>query len=1005
MTAALFLTTCLAAGEAPWSADFAHQPLAARPRLEVRYADATRAVALIEAETYQLALPLRSDPPRRATVARPDGTALAELHLSAEVGGVSYTAAAASEPSRINLYRRGPYYCDVRWFDVQLVNAAGEALPVRGEVILHCYPEKVHAQVIAHATGAVAAGRLSLALSETTGLAVRTGEPAAWEALAEGDQPSTTLAFAPAAGAAYPVDLDPAATIELRHGLEASYDPVRGSYLVWTDNPGGFSYHYYTNPNHYETATVRLTNGAAPAKVYLCHATRQRPGSVECGVILDERGDPLPLTVQISKNFAGEKEEPFYNPTDIPFSETFVPLYLAAGETRELTSLHLYQNWGNHPLKQFSSLGAWMDYFHSSTGVTETTCFVPFKFGGLPGVSIADFRAMSQRLWASQPQHDNVAGHRHVLYRSGGQWHYSEYLGTTYRSTGPSWMDISLDYLSDDGALRTRLDSFELPQTDELRNFQRLRIDVQAPVHIDDLGTMFRLMDATSRIQRLRFTHAAYGSAGATATVRELAVEDGFALAGVPLEGEAPWAAIYGTRYQAEQGHQMGANAFCVRRFEARLGGQSRGPAVAVETHESGDTNLALTVAGGQADLVPGDFVEVDFYLMPYGDDDDDDATPREDSVRYGPDAPRMTSVAAGTKLSDFPTRLRAEGGRAEFSLAGGANAVPVIIEGLTDRRPPRMEQRIGEAWREVKQSTVGNDGVQTFVAEDGSFGAVFLVAGGAEQTYRLAAPAVAGVRVWRQQERPEQYPRNLLAIQAEWMTGPLLLRFPETINSRMGLHQIDHHRDDMIPLVDGRTLEGWHPGPGGSWWFDWTLAEGCRAGGIATPREDYVDLEFWFFNGSDEPTHVHTQFCLMLHSPELRDGDGRRQYIRSGGRWVAMAETDRGRGKLELSHYPIAGGPSLDWIQEGPDGWGRARTVADVGLPAVVSTDGRHVMGIHWQRPPSMLSNWHIPCFHADPTWPNCPPGEQVRVKGRIWLLEGGLDELWARWEADFGG
>ena len=129
-------------------------------------------------------------------------------------------------------------------------------------------------------------------------------------------------------------------------------------------------------------------------------------------MILDQEGHPMPMVVQVSKNFAGEKEEKFYNPRDTPFSETYFPLYLEPGETVTLTSLHLYQNWGRHMTKHWSSLGAWMDYFHSSTGVTETTCYVPFKFAGIGGVAIADFRAMSQpTFWGGQPQHDNLAGH------------------------------------------------------------------------------------------------------------------------------------------------------------------------------------------------------------------------------------------------------------------------------------------------------------------------------------------------------------------------------------------------------------------------------------------------------------------------------------------------------------------------------------------------------------------------------------------------------------------
>ncbi len=144
--------------------------------------------------------------------------------------------------------------------------------------------------------------------------------------------------------------------------------------------------------------------------------------------MLDKDGHPMPLVVQVSKNFAGEKEEKFYNPRDTPFSETYFPLYLEPGERTTLTSLHLYQNWGRHMTKHWSSLGAWMDYFHSSTGVTETTCYVPFKFAGIGGVSIADFRAMSQEtFWSGQPQHDNLAGHSFLSFYDGQNWQHAKY--------------------------------------------------------------------------------------------------------------------------------------------------------------------------------------------------------------------------------------------------------------------------------------------------------------------------------------------------------------------------------------------------------------------------------------------------------------------------------------------------------------------------------------------------------------------------------------------------
>ena len=244
------------------------------------------------------------------------------------------------------------------------------------------------------------------------------------------------------------------------------YDAVRGCYTIGSHNPGGFEEHFFEHPNYRELVTFTVRNDDVPRKIYICHETSSGSrGQVEGGVVLDADGHPLPLTVQVSKNFAGEKEERFYNPPDTPFSENYFPLYLDAGESQTLTSVHLYQNWGRHMTKHFSSLGAWMDYFHSSTGVTETTCYVPFKFGGLPGVAIADFRAMSQdTFWNGQPQHDNVAGHSFLSYHDGQQWQYLTYRGTTYDSTGPNWMDIGLEYLSSDGKIRATFARGSIPR-------------------------------------------------------------------------------------------------------------------------------------------------------------------------------------------------------------------------------------------------------------------------------------------------------------------------------------------------------------------------------------------------------------------------------------------------------------------------------------------------------------------------------------------------------------
>lgn len=53
------------------------------------------------------------------------------------------------------------------------------------------------------------------------------------------------------------------------------------------------------------------------------------------------------------------------------------------------------------------------------------------------------------------------------------------------------------------------------------------------------------------------------------------------------------------------------------------------------------------------------------------------------------------------------------------------------------------------------------------------------------------------------------------------------------------------------------------------------------------------------------------------------------------------------------------------------------------------------------WTNPP-------VPCIHSDPIFPDCPPGETVRVQGRMWFYEGDeiekkLDELSQRLELHY--
>jgi len=939
-----------------------------REALEVRYTDKSRTAFEILAEAYHLRGELRA--PHRLTRAR-----RASLWLSTEIQcerGRFYRQGNARTSSRINLYRRGPYFCELHWLDLQWGDDKGRLFPLKGDLTLFCYPEKLLVSLTLHATKDIAPFELTVRGKRKISFQVLE--------LAEGEKHQVSFSLF---GEEAPLSKD---ALEVLEGeTEARYDEVRGCYLVGSFNPGGFEEHFYDHPNAYEGVRFRIHNAGRARKITVCHQTvRGAKGSVEGAVLLDEEGHPLPITVQISKNFAGEKEEKFYNPEDTPFSETYFPLYLDKGETVDVTSLHLYQNWGRHMVKQFSSLGAWMDYFHSSTGVTETTCYVPFKFAGLPGVAIADFRAMSQEsFWGGQPQHDNVAGHSFLSYKADGEWQYMMYRGTTYHSTGPNWMDIELHYLSGDGKIRASVRTFELPQKDELRNFIGVRYEVLDPVTVKEAGENLRLLRITSRIQRLRYTHF-HASDG---FVKALDFsEEGLQVKGHPLLQQGAFMAL--------TGEAKGSNAVILRCWDAQVRSSDLAPAASLWCEKDRDTELFLTVDQEEVTLRPKDVLSFEAVWLPFGKVHDS-RVPAREAVVYGEKAPRVEQVLNGVKLSDFPTRLKAEDGKVECILSGGRDLIPVIVENLPDYRRPQIYRKESIGWRLLGQGRTGAwDGVQVFSQGPGRFGAVFLL---------HSDPTPQHVRIVLAKERemrpkiqvtglslPSEGIQHVALIQAPWMETPVQLRYPETLQTD-GLDYIDHVREDMPARSPLSPLaEDWRQGEGGSLWFQWEF-EKHKAGGRISPNEDDVDLEFWVRNQAASPLPVAVQFCSVLAGTIFEDRTLDRTWVHIDGAWKRMKDTDRGGGKFELCHYPVMDGPDV----HGAGDWGASSERTDANLVAATSKDGKYVFAVAWPRPRSILSNAFIPCIHADPLLPDCPPGRRVHLRGKLYLMEGALEDV----------
>jgi hypothetical protein len=108
-------------------------------------------------------------------------------------------------------------------------------------------------------------------------------------------------------------------------------------------------------------------------------------------------------------------------------------------------------------------------------------------------------------------------------------------------------------------------------------------------------------------------------------------------------------------------------------------------------------------------------------------------------------------------------------------------------------------------------------------------------------------------------------------------------------------------------------------------------------------PKEQSVEMELWLRNGTDQTLPgLRTQICAMLKgAPAFNE---------------------------QTTTNKIFKCPSV----------------------AVHSADGENWILMAWERCGRAWGQPLVPCLHADPVMADCPPGDTVRVRGRLWFAHG---------------
>lgn len=508
------------------------------------------------------------------------------------------------------------------------------------------------------------------------------------------------------------------------------YDALTGAYTLRMD---GTDFNTaYANPNLQFKAPITITCDDNDREIYI--RSKGEQGGLEAGAILDDTNTLVPINVQVCKNFGGDGGEPFYGIKDYQYGDSFFPVSLKANETVSFTLLNLYQNWGNNPLKQLSSIEFHVSYYHLSTGTTESNCIAPYFVYEKDGWLLPDFRNRSGIMWSSQPQFNSVGILKFMTYSKKalgiipvGEVR-SEYTGCEIGSTGLLYSDITSDYVSDCGSYTYSLRHVEFPQTDENRTYYTLEVQFNREITFDNFKRDFDLFYFDGRfVDYNKFGYL--DSENNSAQTEAKTLTDSY----YTLGSDCPYWGFYDvTDDTADQlANCFGCNfAMIIKDSEIIVGGTEQNIPFAARINAGEErTSGSLTLDTKEITFMPGDSIKIDMILLPWGagteETDENVIKVREDSALK----PITVNAVTGTVVEDaFVPTILAEDGVADFTLSGGRNNIAVKIMGFTDLKGPKVYVVNGENKELVNFASVnGYDGYYVQYEDDGTYSFTYL--------------------------------------------------------------------------------------------------------------------------------------------------------------------------------------------------------------------------------------------------------------------------------------
>ena len=514
------------------------------------------------------------------------------------------------------------------------------------------------------------------------------------------------------------------------------YDPLRGIYCFTVKENIGFHDGFYYQQNKHCPVSFKITGDNKDRNVYVLAYTFAT--SIECAAILDKNDMMLPVPLEVSKNFSNEFEEPIYAWGDIRYSEVRFPMVIKSGESQELTVLHLYQNWGHMPLKQLSSIQFFSPYYHLSTGCSESNCIASYYVYDKDLQTLPDHRAMSAPLWDTDPQHTNGGFHYWLQYTdSEGNYYASEDKINTIYCAGPTYAEIDLTYVSDDGKIKVTYNHLEMPQTDENRTYYQMSYEVLEDVSFNDFSRDFSFYSVHGYGN---YSHIGYLDENNDSQIVDTGREGQETM--YKLGDKCPYFDMFEIENQHNSDNYANV-AFIICNSEFVMGGKKVDPGFVIIDKKY---TVRLSLDLGSITLKKGDKFTINAILLPWGSQETDYTSKAPDrNVRDIRRNSAMSTIrvnalnGAEVMESEFLPRIKSGNGNdAEFTLIAGAGNISFRVYGFNKLTAPVLYEKIEGNWVPVdvtSQTTpdkYGNahayDGYAVHYDGDGTYSYSFVV-------------------------------------------------------------------------------------------------------------------------------------------------------------------------------------------------------------------------------------------------------------------------------------